>query len=348
MLDEVEGAVVGALEHGGHGVLHAVGGAAGEAVEGTEDKGAAELRLAVVAGQVGALHIEQLGADHHHGDTLTGIAEALGAGNHDDVEVGVLGHGGLEGGLAGDAVVLAEIHEEVGGVLHDDDAVLVGHLADNLQLVVGEAEPGGVVGTAENHAGHVAVLQFFFEFVAELVATVLVDVESLHRDAQHAALLLLHGEAGVDEEHLGLLGIVARQREEAGEACLHRAHGGHAAVGGDVDIKEVLHKAGGLFLEVGGAVDLGIDAGDAALEGLDLCLHTHLRGGQAGDAHLHLHKAHTGLLLHILYHLAHLADAGLAGVLDLVGRGNAVYGFFCYRYLGHDIYIVLMFDCLNV
>ncbi len=39
VLDEVEGAVVGALEHGGHGVLHAVGGAAGEAVEGAEDEG---------------------------------------------------------------------------------------------------------------------------------------------------------------------------------------------------------------------------------------------------------------------------------------------------------------------
>ena len=333
VLDEVEGAVVGALEHGGHGVLHAVGSTAGEAVEGAEDEGAAELRLAVVAGQVGALHVEQLGRADHHGDTLTGIAEALGAADHQHIAVGIFGHGGLEGSLAGDGVVLAEVHEEVGVVLEDHHAVLVGHLADDLQLVVGEAEPGGIVGAAVDEAGHVAVLQLLFELVAQLVATVLIHVEGLHGDAEDAALLLLHGEAGVDEEHLGLLGIVAGEREEAGEACLHRAHGGHAAVGRDVDVEEVLDEAGGLFLEVGGTVDFGIDAGDAALQGLDLGLDTHLRCGQAGDAHLHLHEADTGLLLHILYHLAHLADAGLAGVLDLVGRGNAVYRFFLYRYL---------------
>ena len=199
--------------------------------------------------------------------------------------------------------------------------------------MVGEAEPGGIVGAAVDEAGHVAVLQLLFELVAQLVATVLIHVEGLHGDAEDAALLLLHGEAGVDEEHLGLLGIVAGEREEAGEACLHRAHGGHAAVGRDVDVEEVLDEAGGLFLEVGGTVDFGIDAGDAALQGLDLGLDTHLRCGQAGDAHLHLHEANASFFLHILYHLAHLADAGLAGVLDLVGRGNAVYRFFLYRYL---------------
>ena len=39
ILDEVEGAVVGALKHSGHSILHAVGGAGGEAVEGTENEG---------------------------------------------------------------------------------------------------------------------------------------------------------------------------------------------------------------------------------------------------------------------------------------------------------------------
>ena len=182
---------------------------------------------------------------------------------------------------------------------------------------------------------------------AQLVATVLIDVEGLHGDAQDAALLLLHGETRVDEEDLGLLGIVAGEGEEAGEACLHGADSGHAAVGGDVDVEEVLDETGSLFLEVGGTVDLGVDAGDAALEGLNLGLDTHLRGGQARNAHLHLHKAHAGLLLHILYHLAHLADAGLAGVLDFVGRGNAVYRFFLYGYLCHDIVFYFVLNPLS-
>ena len=337
VLHKVERAVVGALQHGGHGILYRVGGAGAEAVERAEDKRAAQLGLAVETCQVRALHIEQLRAAHHHGDTLTGIRETLRAGNHNHIAVGVLSHCGLERRLAGHAVILAEVHEEVSGILHHHHTVLIGHLADNLQFVFRKAEPGGIVGAAIDKAGYVAVLQLLLQFVAQLVAAVLIHVESLHGDTQHTALLLLHRETGVDKQHLGLLGIVARQRQEAGEPRLHRTHRRHAALRRHVDIEEILHKAGSLLLKVGRAVDLGIDRSHATAQCLNLGIHTHLRGRQAGDAHLHLHKTDTRLLLHILDHLAHLADRSLARVGNLVLLGNPVDCLFLYRYLSHNI-----------
>ena len=242
-----------------------MGGTGGKAIESAKDEGATELCLAVVAGQVWTLHVEQLRRADHHGDTLTGIAETLRAGNHDDVEIGVLGYSGLERSLTGNAVVLAEVHKEVGGVLHNNDTVFVGHLADNLQLVVGEAEPCGVIGATENHAGHVAILEFLFQFSTQSITTVFIDVESLHRDAEYAALLLLHGEAGVDKKHLGLLGIVTGEGKERSKSSLHRTHSRHTAVGRHVDVEEILHETGCLAFEVGGTIYFWVDAGHAVL-----------------------------------------------------------------------------------
>ena len=205
-----------------------------------------------------------------------------------------------------------------------------------MQFIFGEAEPGGVVGAAVDEAGHVAVAQFLFEFVTEFVTTVFVDVEGFHGNAEHATLLFLHGETGVDEEHLGLLGIVAGEGEEAGETGLHGAHGGDAAVGSDIDIEEVLDKAGGLFLEVGGTVDFGVDGGDTALEGFNLCLYAHLGCGQAGNAHLHLDETDVGFFFHILNHLPHLADGGFAGVGYFVLLGYPVDSLLWYGNLCHN------------
>ena len=203
--------------------------------------------------------------------------------------------------------------------------------------LLGEAEPGGVVGAGVDEAGDVAVLEFLFEFVAQFVAAVFIDVEGFHGDAEHAALLFLHGEARVDEEHFGLFGIIAGEGEEAGESGLHGADGGYAAVGGDVDVEEVLHEACRLFLEVGGAVDFGIDGGDAAFEGLDLGVDSDLGCGQSGDAHFHLYETDARLMLHVLDHFAHLADAGFARVGDFVLAGNLVDYLFLYGYLCHDV-----------
>ncbi len=336
VFNKVEGAVVGAFEHGSHSVLNAVGGTRAEAVEGAEDERATQLGLAVVASQIGALHVEESGAANHHGYTFAGIAEALGAGNHEDIAVGVFSHSGLEGGFAGNAVVLAEVHEEVGVVFEDNDTVFVGHLADDAEFVVGEAEPCGVVGRAVDEACHIAVAEFLFEFVAQFVTAVFIDVEGLHGDAENAALLFLYGEARVDEEDFGLLGVVAGEGEEAGEAGLHGTYCWHAAFGSDVDVEEVLDKASSLFLEVGGAVDFGIDGGDTVAESLDLSLDANLRSGKSRDAHLHLHEAHFGLFLNVLYHFAHLTDAGFAGVAYFVLCGDTVDHLFVYWYLSHN------------
>ena len=54
--------------------------------------------------------------------------------------------------------------------------------------------------------------------------------------------------------------------------------------------------------------------GDAVLKGLDLSIDTHLSGGQAGDAHLHLDKLYPTRLLCFRSHLLNLTDRSLGKV----------------------------------
>ena len=78
------------------------------------------------------------------------------------------------------------------------------------------------------------------------------------------------------------------------------------------------------MLELGEAVDIRIDGGDAVLEGLDFSLDADLGSLEAGDAHFHVDELGTGFLLQLGRDGDHLADSSLAEIGQLVGIDDSL------------------------
>ena len=100
-----------------------------------------EARGTEVCHQVGIASAEQRIGDHHDSQTFSGIAECLGAGDHQDVFVIVFGDSRLEGRHARCGDVAAEIHAEIGKILYDNRIVCLCNLGNDTELLVGEADP---------------------------------------------------------------------------------------------------------------------------------------------------------------------------------------------------------------
>ena len=138
------------------------------------------------------------------------------------------------------AVVLTEVHAEVGEVFENDDVVFISEFADDLELFVCQAHPCRVVRIRIQHAVNLACLEDALEFLAKLLATVVVDVELLHRDAENLALEFMHREAWVDEQHRVLFFIEMTSDHEGCESALHRTHCRDAVGWCHVEVEEVL------------------------------------------------------------------------------------------------------------
>ena len=137
----VVSAVVAGFEDGSEGVLCGVGGAGADGIDGAVDHGAAQARIAEVGDEVRELAGTELVGDGQHGDTLTGVAECLGSGDHQCVIVGVFANSRLERRHAGFGDIATEVHAEVGEVFNHAHIVLGGQFADGTQFLVGEANP---------------------------------------------------------------------------------------------------------------------------------------------------------------------------------------------------------------
>ena len=222
---------------------------------------------------------------------------------------------------------MAEVHPEVGEVLEHEHVILVGELADDLEFFLGEADPGGVVGVGVDDGVDVTLLEVAFEFGTEFLAAVLIHVEGLVLEAEHAVLLFLDGEAGVDEQGGVAFLAGAHEGHKGGHTGHHRAHGGDAVFRVHVQIDEVLDEAGGLFLEVGDAFDVRVQGGDSLLEGLDLGFHAHVAGGEAGDAHFHSDELLAGRLFNVIDEAFHFTDGGFSDFLDAAVGDNLVNDF---------------------
>ena len=94
------------------------------------------------------------------------LLTALGVGGA--TVVGVLADARLVGRNARCGDVLAEVHAEIGEVLEDEYVVLVGHVADDLQLLLGETDPGRIVGVGVHDGVDVALLEVALQFGAKL------------------------------------------------------------------------------------------------------------------------------------------------------------------------------------
>ena len=204
---EVEPPVGRGVEHRGQRMLRRVARAGRSGVEDAEHIGVAQTRHAVAFEQGGVVAPVEFVGDCGYGDALTGVAEDLRTREHQDVVVRVAGDGGLERRLAGAAQLFAEVHAEVGEVLHDDRVVLRRQPADDLQFLFREADPRRVVRVGVDDRRDVALAQIAFELLAQLLGAVVVDVERDARDVHQMRLAPLHGETRVDEEDLPALRV---------------------------------------------------------------------------------------------------------------------------------------------
>ena len=130
--------------------------------------------------------------DRCHADTLSGIAERLRAGYLHDIIIGITGYARLVRRLERTSEVLAEIHGKIGEVLYDDHVVFVGHLADDLQLLIGEAEPSRIVRVGIDDSRDIPFLEVTFQFLFQFVATEIIYIECFIFLSHHHKLLFLY------------------------------------------------------------------------------------------------------------------------------------------------------------
>ena len=250
-------------------------GAGREGVEHACGEDESEGQSLVARCQVGIMPMEQLVADAHHSNTLACIAKGLRTRDEQHVVVGIAGYSRLIRRLEGHAEVLAEIHSEIGKVLHDDGIVLRSQLTNGAQLVLRQAHPRGVVGVAIDDGTDVALAKIALDFRSQPLTTIVVDIEGLVLHALNLQLHLLHGKAGIDEEDGVLLLVGLRTGEERGKGTLHGAYNRHAALGVDIDADECLDEARSLLFQFWIALNIRILRSNAVLQGTDLCLHAH-------------------------------------------------------------------------
>ena len=155
---EVVFAITGRLEHGCHGILCRMAGAARECIEHARGEHQSEGQTFVTSREVVVMAMEQLVRDARHANAFAGIAEGLRPGDKQDVVVGIMGHGGLVGGLEGLREVLTEVHGKVGQVFHDDGIVLRGQFANGLQLLLRHAYPCRIVRVGVDNGADIAHL----------------------------------------------------------------------------------------------------------------------------------------------------------------------------------------------
>ncbi len=164
----------------------------------------------------------------------------------------------------------------------------------------------------------VALGEVAFKFFAQFVTAEVVNVEGFVLESEDFMLVLLDGEARVDEEGGVLLFLAAGEGHEADQAGHHGTDGREAGLGRDVQINEILDEAGGLLFQFRSAVEVGVDGGDAVLQGFDLRFHAHFAGGNAGDAHLHTDELDARCVFDVVDESLDFSDGGLAYLLDAV------------------------------
>lgn len=127
---------------------------------------------------------------------------------------------------------------------------------DDLQLLVGEAEPSRIVRVGIDHRGNIAFGKMRFQGLTQSLATIFVYVERLIFIAHNGYLLFLHGESGVDKQD----GVFSRRtlsgRKERGVCALHGTGYGYATLWVYIYIYKRLDKAGSLLFHFGSSVDV--------------------------------------------------------------------------------------------
>ena len=151
-----------------------------------------------------------------------------------------------------------------------------------------------------------------FEFFSEGFSTEVRHIESLHAHADDRALLFLHRETGVDEEHRVALFVELRDGQVERERCLHGAYRGHDTIGRDVQSDECPHELAAPVLHLGNTRDERIVRAATFFQRFVLRSDTHRLGGQSGLAQLHVDKLLARSTLNVLHYTHQLANTRIA------------------------------------
>ena len=258
--------------------------------------------------------------DRCHADTLSGIAERLRAGYLHDIIIGITGYARLVRRLERTSEVLAKIHGKIGEIFYDDHVVFVGHLADDLQLLVGEAKPSRIVRVGIDHRSNIAFGKMRFQGLTQSLATIFVYVERLIFIAHNGYLLFLHGESGVDKQD----GVFSRRtlsgRKERGVCALHGTGYGYATLWVYIYIYKRLDKAGSLLFHFGSSVDVRVDRRYTVTKGFDLSVYAYLSGFQARYAHFHMDELGSRFLFQLRGYGNYLPDSRF----PKIGKSKAI------------------------
>ena len=226
--------------------------------------------------------------------------------------VGVASYGRLERRLVGHAALLAEVHVEVCQVLYHHHIVACGEASEDFQLMFGQTHPRGVVRVAEQHCCDTPCLEMAFEFFSEGFSSEVRHIESLHAHSDDRALLFLHRETGVDEEHRVALFVELGDGQVERERRLHGAYRGHDTIGRDVQSDECPHELAAPVLHLGNTRDERIVRAATFFQRFVLCSDTHRLGGQSGLAQLHVDKLLARSTLNVLHYTHQLANTRIA------------------------------------
>ena len=251
------------------------------------------------------------------GNSLTGIAEHLRAGHHYDVIVGILCNCRLERRLERLAKRLTEVHAHICKVFNDDGVIFRSKLTDCLQFILGQIEPRRIVRAGIDDRRYTASRQMTLQFRPKLVATEIIYVERITRNAEDLRLGTLHRKSGIDEKN-GVTSLYKMGAEQEGrEAALHGSDCRDTPERGHINVKICLKETGSLFFQFRDAVHVGILGRHSGIKCLLLCLDAHTHGRKSGYAHFKMKELGAALSLQSLCDSARLPDSRAGNVQDV-------------------------------
>ena len=315
---EIDLSVAGRFVHRREAELYRMAGAGSDHVHDRVGKRVAEKSGSVVAfGQGRVTAVEEFVGNTYDGHSLAGIAEYFRGRQHQHVVVGVTRYGRLERRFERTAQIASEIHREVGQVFEHDRVVLRGQLADNLQFLLFEADPGRIVRVRIDDRRDISLFQKAFQLIAQRCSPIVENVELAVFDTQYFQLRFLDRESRVDEQHGILTGRALARDDERAERSRDRSGSRNTGFRRDVYVQEGLYEARGFAFELRNAFGGRVDGCDTGVERRFFGGDSYLVGAQARYALVHPDERDARALLQGRGQQHYLSDRGLCQVGDL-------------------------------
>ena len=141
------------------------------------------------------------------------------------------------------AQIAAEIHTEIGQILHHHNIIFCSQLTNNSQFRFLQTYPRRIVRIRINNRRHIARQEHLFQLLTQSLATIVINIKLLPRSTNHSQLRLLNRKSRVDKQHLiSTLLALHTGYKRAKRAC-NTSNSRYTSAGRYIDIQECLYKA---------------------------------------------------------------------------------------------------------